>query len=103
VRWFLLWPPQYRVARGSARRQWKKLRLSKQQIAQMMEALPRQLASERWIAQCWPEPNPTAYLRDERWDDYVEPERRARARCEHQPPCSSPEWHLVMLSREKTS
>jgi hypothetical protein len=102
ARWLALWPQEYRMARGAVRREWKKLRPNQQTIAQMMEVLPRQLASERWVAQFWP-PNPAAYLRDERMWDWVEPERRVgeRRQCEHEPPCPNPSWHLVMLDRDK--
>jgi hypothetical protein len=101
-RWFQLWPPEYRVAKGDARRAWKKIRPSGPLVAHMMTALPRQLASERWLAQFWP-PNPAAYLRGERWDDFVEDERRVeqRRKCEHNPPCNSPQWHQVLEARER--
>jgi len=67
----------------------------------MMDVLPRQLASPRWLAQFWP-PNPAAYLRDERFDDYVEPVKvQEDWRCQHDPACYNIAAHRVKQARER--
>jgi hypothetical protein len=94
ARWFQLYPAEHRVAKGAARREWYRLRPSKDQIAQMMAVLAQQKTSEKWRAGFVP--SPANYIRDERWDDYVGPERRVEQRrewvCPHDPPCHNNYW-----------
>jgi len=94
ARLYALYPEQYRVAKGAARREWYRLRPSKELIAKMMAVLAQQKASDKWRAGFVP--SPANYLRDERFDDWVGPERRVEQRrewvCPHDPPCHARPW-----------
>jgi hypothetical protein len=104
--WFALYPEEYRVAKGAARREWYRLRPSKELIAKMMAVLAQQKTSEKWRAGYVP--SPANYLRDERYDDYVGEERRVGQRrqevqeeCQHVPRCHNNTWHIINLKRER--
>jgi hypothetical protein len=97
--WWQSWPKEHRIAKGAARREWYKLRPTKQQAAQMTEAVQAQAKGTRW--KLGYVPTPANWLRDERWDDYVEAEHLAPERCTHQPTCPNPLWCKVVQSRER--
>lgn len=97
--WWETYPEQYRVAKGAARREWYKIRPSKPQAARFVDVLIRQKASAKW--QAGYVPAPAAWLRDERWEDWVEPAPAAHEPCTHQPPCNSPQWCMVLRARER--
>ena len=105
ARWYALYPEQYRVAKGAARREWYRLRPSKELIAKMMAVLAQQKASDKWRAGYVP--SPANYIRDERWEDYCGPERRAEPvrepvrECQHTPRCSNVHWCKVVEARER--
>ena len=47
--------------------------------------------------------HPATWLNKGRWmDEYDEPVQRT-AKCDHEPTCNSPQWCLVLRSREKAS
>lgn len=95
--WWQAWPEEFRIAKGAARREWIKLRPTKDQAEQWTQAVIDQAQSRKWKDGFVPKP--ASWLRDERWDDYVEPERRARPRCPHQPTCPNPQWCEVLRRR----
>ena len=99
ARWFALYPVEHRVAKGAARREWKKLRPNQQQVAQMMSVLAQQKASAKWRAGYVP--SPANYLRDERFDDYVEPAQSNAVNedCQHTPRCHNRSWCKVTAAR----
>lgn len=47
--------------------------------------------------------HPSTFLNKGRWmDEYDEPAPKVeREPCRHDPPCNSPQWHLVRLARER--
>lgn len=96
---WLAWPEEHRIAKGAARREWYKLRPTAEQAEHWTQAVIAQSQGRRWRAGYVP--TPAGWLRDERWDDFVEPERRARPRCEHTPTCPNSSWHEVVLARER--
>lgn len=96
-RWWQAWPKEHRLAKGAARREWMKLRPTPQQAEQMTEAVIAQAKGTRW--KLGYVPSPSHWLRDERWEDYVEPEHISPEKCQHSPQCPNPLWCKVVQSR----
>lgn len=100
-RWWQSWPKEHRFAKGAARREWYKLRPTPQLAEQMTEAVQAQARGTRWANGYVP--SPANWIRDERWDDFVEAvaEPDEMWQCRHRPTCVNPQWHLVVLARER--
>lgn len=45
--------------------------------------------------------HPATWLNQGRWMDEYEAAKAAPERCQHDPRCGSPEWHKVVLARER--
>lgn len=86
------WPEQYRIARGAARREWDRLRPTRQQAEEWTLAVIAQRESKKWRDGFVP--SPKNWLRDERWADPVEkvPEPAGYWLCPHQPRCHAQPW-----------
>jgi hypothetical protein len=105
-RWIGEYPREYRVARGSARREFMKLPMSREVFANMLEILAIQKRSARWEAG-WV-PTPANYLRDERMFDPAEaypPAKTSAPRdvltCNCSPSCYSIHMHMIKMDRER--
>jgi len=98
-RWWQSLPPDWRSAKGDARREWAKVmpRPDRAMEQRLTVAAGQYVQSRDYLAGF--RTTPTRWIRGERWDDYVAPEQQPRERCQHQPQCPSPEWHLVRLDR----
>jgi ferredoxin-thioredoxin reductase catalytic subunit len=94
ARFWASYPEQYRIAKGSARKAWLKLKPNRQLVEQIMAKLAQQKQSEKW--QNGYVVSPERYLLEERWEDYCGPERRVEQRrewvCPHDPPCHARTW-----------
>lgn len=98
-KWWASLPAEFKIAKGAARRQWKKLKPSPAFTEQLIAAVQRQSQTEKWRSGY--RTTPERWLRDERWEDYVEPGISAWEPCTHRPPCPNPSWCLVVRSRER--
>jgi hypothetical protein len=98
-RWWQSWPAEHRIAKGAARREWYKLRPTAKQAELMTEAVQAQAKGTRW--KMGYVPTPANWIRDERWDDYVEAEHIPKPKCSHTPTCVNPTWCLVVSGRER--
>jgi hypothetical protein len=104
ARFWSAYPERYRIAKGSARKAWLKLRPNKEVVEQIMTALSRQKQSAKWKAGYVT--SPEKYILEERWEDYIDmeperPEKAARVECDHVPPCANIHWHMVVAARER--
>lgn len=105
--WWMAWPDFARIAKGAARREWDRLRPTPAQAEQWTMAVLAQKESRKWRDGFVP--SPKNWLRDERWDDYVEqvPEPQGYWLCPHSPGCHSQTWCVQyrdardQLAREK--
>jgi len=99
AKWWLAWPPQHRIAKGAARREWYRLRPSASLAEQMTQAVIAQAQSQKWKDGYVPRPD--RWIKDERWEDFVGEVKPAFQPCQHTPQCPNPVWHQVVLARER--
>jgi hypothetical protein len=98
-RWWQSLPAEWREGKGDARREWVKAcpRPNAAFEQRCIQAVHAQSQTEKWKAGY--RTTPAKWIRGERWEDWVAPAAQQPVRCQHHPPCPSPEWHLVRLDR----